>query len=41
MKMEHRITAPRDGIVGSVQTEVGEQVENEQLLVTLEDEEGE
>ena len=41
MKMEHRITAPRDGIVGSVQAEVGEQVENEQLLVTLEDEEGE
>ena len=41
MKMEHRITAPRDGIVGSVQTSVGEQVENEQLLVTLEDEEGE
>ena len=41
MKMEHRITAPRDGIVGSVQTAVGEQVENEQLLVTLEDEEGE
>ena len=41
MKMEHRITAPRDGIVGSVQTEVGEQVENEQLLVTLEEEEGE
>ena len=41
MKMEHRITAPRDGIVGSVQTSVGEQVENEQLLVTLEEEEGE
>ncbi len=41
MKMEHRITAPRDGIVGSVQTEVGEQVENEQLLVTLKEEEGE
>ena len=41
MKMEHRITAPRDGIVGSVQTAVGEQVENEQLLVTLEEEEGE
>ena len=41
MKMEHRITAPRDGIVGSVQASVGEQVENEQLLVTLEEEEGE
>ena len=41
MKMEHRITAPRDGIVGSVRTSVGEQVENEQLLVTLEEEEGE
>jgi propionyl-CoA carboxylase alpha chain len=39
MKMEHRITAPRDGIVNNVHISVGDQVEIEQLLVTLEEEE--
>jgi biotin carboxyl carrier protein len=41
MKMEHRITAPRDGVVESVHVNVGEQVENAQLLVTLAAVEGE
>ena len=41
MKMEHRITAPRNGVVESVHVNVGEQVENAQLLVTLAVVEGE
>ena len=41
MKMEHRITAPRNGVVESVHVNVGEQVENAQLLVTLAAVEGE
>jgi biotin carboxyl carrier protein len=41
MKMEHRITAPRDGVVESVHVSEGEQVENAQLLVTLTATEGE
>ena len=38
MKMEHRITAPRDGKVSDVHVSVGDQVEIEQLLVTLDEE---
>ncbi len=37
MKMEHRITAPRDGKVSDVHVSVGDQVEIEQLLVTLDE----
>ena len=37
MKMEHRITAPRDGAVEAVHVAVGDQVENGQLLVTISD----
>ena len=33
MKMEHRITAPRDGTIGELCVAVGDQVENGQLLV--------
>ena len=39
MKMEHRITAPRDGKVEKVHVAIGDQVEKEQLLVSLEEEE--
>jgi biotin carboxyl carrier protein len=39
MKMEHRIVAPRDGIVEQVHVSVGDQVDNAQLLVTLTEEE--
>ena len=39
MKMEHRITAPRDGKGENVHVAIGDQVEKEQLLVSLEDEE--
>ncbi len=35
MKMEHRITALRDGEVSDVHVAVGDQVENGQLLVTM------
>ena len=35
MKMEHRITAPRDGTIGELCVAVGDQVENGQLLATL------
>jgi geranyl-CoA carboxylase alpha subunit len=38
MKMEHRIVAPRDGIVEQLHVTVGDQVDNAQLLVTLADE---
>ena len=39
MKMEHRITAPRDGKVENFHVTIGDQVEKEQLLVSLEEEE--
>ena len=35
MKMEHRITAPRDGTVEALHVAAGDQVENGQLLVTI------
>jgi len=35
MKMEHRITAPMDGIITALHVATGDQVENGQLLVTL------
>jgi propionyl-CoA carboxylase alpha chain len=35
MKMEHRITAPMNGIVSQLHVATGDQVENGQLLVTL------
>ena len=38
MKMEHRIVAPRDGIVEQIHVTAGDQVDNAQLLVTLADE---
>ena len=38
MKMEHRITAPRDGTVETVHVSAGDQVENGQLLVTISEE---
>lgn len=38
MKMEHRIVAPRSGVVEQLHVAVGEQVDNAQLLVTLADE---
>ena len=38
MKMEHRITAPRDGVVASVHVAVGDQVDNGQLLVSMAEE---
>jgi propionyl-CoA carboxylase alpha chain len=40
MKMEHRITAPRDGVIAQVHVHAGDQVENGQLLVTLAEQEG-
>ncbi len=38
MKMEHRITAPRDGVVEMVHVAVGDQVDNGQLLVSMAEE---
>jgi biotin carboxyl carrier protein len=38
MKMEHRITAPRDGVVEEVRVEVGDYVDAHELLVTLAEE---
>jgi 3-methylcrotonyl-CoA carboxylase alpha subunit len=35
MKMEHRITAPRDGIVSEIHVVTGDQVANGELLVRL------
>ena len=35
MKMEHRITAPRDGIVSEIHVVTGDQVGNGALLVRL------
>ncbi len=37
MKMEHRITAPADGVVAEVHVATGDQVVNGQLLVTITD----
>ena len=36
MKMEHRLTAPRDGVVLDVLVAVGDQVTDGAVLVTLE-----
>jgi 3-methylcrotonyl-CoA carboxylase alpha subunit len=36
MKMEHSVTAPRDGVVASVTCAVGNRVEDGVELVTLE-----
>jgi len=38
MKMEHTLTAPRDGVIREVLVEVGEQVSESTLLITLEPE---
>ena len=38
MKMEYTLTAPRDGVVKSVQCKVDDQVEPGDQLVTLEEE---
>lgn len=40
MKMEHTLTAPRDGIVAEVLTSVGDQVTDGTLLVSLEPDDG-
>ena len=40
MKMEHTLTAPRDGTVGEVLTAVGDQVTDGTLLLALEPEDG-
>ena len=37
MKMEHRITAPADGIVQAIRVAEGEQVANGALLAVLDD----
>jgi biotin carboxyl carrier protein len=37
MKMEHRITAPRAGLVGEVRAHTGDQVSGGDLLVVLGD----
>ena len=39
MKMEHRITAPKDGSIADVHVIAGDQVETDQLLVTMAEEE--
>ena len=36
MKMEHSLTAPRDGTVAEITVRAGEQVEEGALLITLE-----
>ena len=38
MKMEHRITAPRNGVIDAVHVSVGDQVDNGQLLVSMAEE---
>ena len=38
MKMEHRITAPRDGVIETVHVTIGDQVDNGQLLVSMAEE---
>ncbi len=36
MKMEHTLTAPRDGVIASVQAQAGDQVDNAAVLISLE-----
>jgi len=36
MKMEHTLTAPRDGVIAEVNAKAGDQVEDGVLLVLLE-----
>ena len=36
MKMEHRLTAPRDGVVAEVGAEPGAQVEQGSLVIRME-----
>ena len=36
MKMEHSLTAPRDGTIAEVAVDAGDQVEEGALLITLE-----
>ncbi|MCL4127487.1 UNVERIFIED_CONTAM: hypothetical protein GTU68_013661 [Idotea baltica] len=36
MKMEHSLTAPRDGVIGEVLTEIGDQVLDGAMLLQLE-----
>ncbi|MEC8819922.1 MAG: biotin/lipoyl-containing protein [Pseudomonadota bacterium] len=38
MKMEHQISAPRDGTVTSVNVSEGDQVANSELLIELAEE---
>ena len=38
MKMDHRITAPRDGVIETVHVTIGDQVDNGQLLVSMAEE---
>jgi 3-methylcrotonyl-CoA carboxylase alpha subunit len=38
MKMEHTLTAPRDGVVAAVNAGEGDQVQDGDLLVSLESE---
>ena len=38
MKMEHRITAPRNGVIDAVHVSVGDQVDNGRLLVSMAEE---
>jgi 3-methylcrotonyl-CoA carboxylase alpha subunit len=40
MKMEHALTAPRDGVVAEVLVAAGSQVEAGAALIRLEDEDG-
>jgi 3-methylcrotonyl-CoA carboxylase alpha subunit len=40
MKMEHALTAPRDGVVAEVLAGVGEQVAEGAVLLRLETEDG-
>ena len=38
MKMEHRITAPKDGIIETIHFQVGERCEQGDSLITMVDE---
>jgi 3-methylcrotonyl-CoA carboxylase alpha subunit len=37
MKMEHRITAPKDGIIETIHFQVGERCEQGNALITIAD----
>jgi biotin carboxyl carrier protein len=37
MKMEHRITAPKDGIIENIHFQVGERCEQGDALITMDD----